>query len=675
MKLKNGLFVLKINSIKTKTLLSIGLLLATCNSYAQAPSEPFKVGVTTPLTLKIDTEKIATKCNLEITISGVGNIEKEITSPNYEAVIEITPKQEGQINIQWKGKAKFRGFHSTQACTGIGSVVITATASNAQAQTNAAKEVQVAIPEKMVDASSKITSSTNECKVLDADISGSYSGGCKDGLANGEGVAKGKDEYRGMFVNGKPHGKGTYTWQSGDKYVGDFVDDKQQGKGIFTFQNGDKYVGDFANGKFHGNGAYTEQSGKKYVGNFIDGKPHGKGTSTSLSYTANAQGSPGTSEDNVNKNEQVALKVCEIIEQDQVWGQAISKAQAIEKIIEEDQPNLKNRIAYGLTSFSRSAFEAAFEDNNAKATWKEIADYEIKQRFLRVIRSCGYDLHKKGKFNFQMSEDKVPAFIEKIDACIKDNEKNYNEVMTGPRFSDSSNAVKVERITYNSKCSDVFDQRGYYRFPFPFHLLIKGGGEKFIELVDTPKYKSWSENSDRALAEAKERLKKKIADKGIREKKNTLELAQKKRDQEELNQRISKIKNGNIAAAKNCGEVAQALIPEGEVVRSFGYLVSTDSRAVYRTATKKLYASAGKLISYKGKQATIFGIDPLTNVKYAFILKFSDKTLWFADRLAIGTDLYFVGRYVDNDTVSIKQGSNEFDVTARVYEVLCASSM
>lgn len=118
--------------MKTKIFFTTGLLLVICNSHAQAASESIKVGTKTPLTLKIDTEKFASKCNVEITINGVGNVEKEITSPNYEAVIEITPQHEGQLNIQWKGKVKFRGFNTTPACTGTGSVVVTATASNEQ---------------------------------------------------------------------------------------------------------------------------------------------------------------------------------------------------------------------------------------------------------------------------------------------------------------------------------------------------------------------------------------------------------------------------------------------------------------------------------------------------------------------------------------------------------------
>ncbi|MDT8442072.1 MAG: hypothetical protein RQ723_10470 [Desulfuromonadales bacterium] len=51
-----------------------------------------------------------------------------------------------------------------------------------------------------------------ECKVNDPDIAKHYEGGCKNGLAHGEGLARGRDEYKGGFRNGNPHGFGVYKW-------------------------------------------------------------------------------------------------------------------------------------------------------------------------------------------------------------------------------------------------------------------------------------------------------------------------------------------------------------------------------------------------------------------------------------------------------------------------------
>jgi len=82
----------------------------------------------------------------------------------------------------------------------------------------------------------------NECKVLMPEIAGSYSGGCKKGLANGDGVAIGTDKYTGHFKKGYPDGEGTYTWSTGEVYVGDWRMGKREGKGTFTFKANGKEV-------------------------------------------------------------------------------------------------------------------------------------------------------------------------------------------------------------------------------------------------------------------------------------------------------------------------------------------------------------------------------------------------------------------------------------------------
>ena len=59
-------------------------------------------------------------------------------------------------------------------------------------------------------------------KVLLNEISGSYKGGCRDGLAEGKGNAEGEDRYSGEFKAGLPDGKGKYTYKNGNVYNGYF---------------------------------------------------------------------------------------------------------------------------------------------------------------------------------------------------------------------------------------------------------------------------------------------------------------------------------------------------------------------------------------------------------------------------------------------------------------------
>jgi hypothetical protein len=91
----------------------------------------------------------------------------------------------------------------------------------------------------------------NECKVLKPEISGTYEGGCKKGLAQGTGVAQGIDRYEGQFNKGLPDGKGTYRWENGIYYEGQWKGGLREGKGkmvypdsvVTGFWKEDKYVG------------------------------------------------------------------------------------------------------------------------------------------------------------------------------------------------------------------------------------------------------------------------------------------------------------------------------------------------------------------------------------------------------------------------------------------------
>jgi len=75
----------------------------------------------------------------------------------------------------------------------------------------------------------------NNCAVSRVEISGTYSGGCKDGLAHGKGVAKGIDTYEGQFRFGLPDGKGTYKWADGTYYTGMWSKGQRNGKGVMVY--------------------------------------------------------------------------------------------------------------------------------------------------------------------------------------------------------------------------------------------------------------------------------------------------------------------------------------------------------------------------------------------------------------------------------------------------------
>ncbi len=88
--------------------------------------------------------------------------------------------------------------------------------------------------------------SQDPCKVLKPEISGKYTGDCKNGLADGKGVAEGTDKYEGKFKNGLPNGQGSYRWATGEVYTGSWKEGKRNGEGKYTFKS--KGVDSITNG-------------------------------------------------------------------------------------------------------------------------------------------------------------------------------------------------------------------------------------------------------------------------------------------------------------------------------------------------------------------------------------------------------------------------------------------
>jgi len=76
-----------------------------------------------------------------------------------------------------------------------------------------------------------------DCKVLDPNLVGTYTGDCKSGKASGIGKAVGKYTYEGEFKYGLPEGKGKLTDDHGNYYKGSFKKGKREGEGTGFFKN------------------------------------------------------------------------------------------------------------------------------------------------------------------------------------------------------------------------------------------------------------------------------------------------------------------------------------------------------------------------------------------------------------------------------------------------------
>lgn len=95
---------------------------------------------------------------------------------------------------------------------------------------------------------------SSDCKVLMETINKTYLGDCKNGLAHGEGVAKGEHVYKGEFKKGLPHGHGKYVWDNNEKiYEGEWKKGKKHGDGKLTIKKSGKdsvVTGIWEEGKF-----------------------------------------------------------------------------------------------------------------------------------------------------------------------------------------------------------------------------------------------------------------------------------------------------------------------------------------------------------------------------------------------------------------------------------------
>jgi len=119
------------------------------------------------------------------------------------------------------------------------------------------------------------------CKVWDAELQVSYQGGCKDGYAEGHGVARGASGayYNGTFKGGSKEGLGRKVYANGDEYNGGWVFDAREGSGTYIFGEASPWRGDRSEGlwvadKRHGKGVYIfAPDNIRMETNFFGGAP------------------------------------------------------------------------------------------------------------------------------------------------------------------------------------------------------------------------------------------------------------------------------------------------------------------------------------------------------------------------------------------------------------------
>jgi hypothetical protein len=112
----------------------------------------------------------------------------------------------------------------------------------------------------LLNVSTALAQTTTSCKVNLKDLIGTYTGDCRNGLANGKGEARGFHHYKGQFKNGLPDGTGVYYYDDSTYYDGEFQDGIKEGKGEEHYPRKAK-PDSVINGYWSGG----EYRGKKYV--------------------------------------------------------------------------------------------------------------------------------------------------------------------------------------------------------------------------------------------------------------------------------------------------------------------------------------------------------------------------------------------------------------------------
>lgn len=111
-----------------------------------------------------------------------------------------------------------------------------------------------------------------------------WSGACKDGLADGPGVATWTDgttpnKLDGTLARGALHDVATLVYAD-VTYIGTFRQFEPHGQGFFKYPDGSMYEGGIDNGTYSGPGIFQAADRSRYEGEWVNGKREGQGRAT-----------------------------------------------------------------------------------------------------------------------------------------------------------------------------------------------------------------------------------------------------------------------------------------------------------------------------------------------------------------------------------------------------------
>ena len=111
-----------------------------------------------------------------------------------------------------------------------------------------------------------------------------WSGACKDGLADGPGIATWTDgttpnQLDGKLARGIVSDVATLVYGE-STYIGTFDHFDSHGQGFFKYPDGSMYEGGVANGEYNGPGIFQNADRSRYEGEWVAGRRQGQGRAT-----------------------------------------------------------------------------------------------------------------------------------------------------------------------------------------------------------------------------------------------------------------------------------------------------------------------------------------------------------------------------------------------------------
>lgn len=148
--------------------------------------------------------------------------------------------------------------------------------------------------------------------------------------------------YDGPEMYGKPHGKGTLSWEDGGRYIGVFDHGQLTPEGRFHFPNGETYMGELFWGRPKGWGILMAPDDRVlYAGAFLDEKPHGEGLRMGKEGPEYCRYDQG-----VDITKSVFLLADEIVakEEQEELARFISDSKKVEETMEGETPEVEEEI-------------------------------------------------------------------------------------------------------------------------------------------------------------------------------------------------------------------------------------------------------------------------------------------------------------------------------------------